>query len=299
MPIRFACPKCQQKLSVSSRKAGMQADCPRCKESITIPAPRPAPVAAGPAPAEPDEEPSAAALNDAELPTDSPAAEEDQEPYPTFSTYEDTHLVYDTDEAPPPTFAPDQQDMVTVPRYVLYLQGGLLAVVAFSSFAIGLLAGGAFGGGTAEPGPPQACTLSGTVNYLSGGRTLPDLGAVVVVIPQSKLKPDEKAPIDGLRPGDPTPDETHRGVAILRELGGGYARADDKGHFAVKIPSRGRYQVLVISRERQVRTIGDLAPDILKLSPFFDNASDLLGRQRYQLTMESLRGDQQHNVVFN
>ena len=297
MPIRFACPKCQQKLSVSSRKAGTKADCPRCKETITIPKlRRPAPAAV--AAAAPAEEASSAALATGPEPQVEapPPPEDEEEPFPTFGSYEDTHLVYDTDDAPPPADPNDQQDLVTVPRYVLYLQGGLLAVVALGSFSIGLLAGGALGGGASEPAAPQACTLSGTINFASGGRNLPDLGAAIAVIPQSKIKPDEKAPIDGLRPDDPTPDETHRGIAILRQLGGGYARADDKGHFQIKVPQRGRYLVLVISRERQLGNVE--TADILKLSPFFDNAADLLGRRRYQLTAETVRGDQQLNVVF-
>src|SRR5205823_15025932 len=43
MPIRFACPHCHQKLSVGARKAGMTADCPRCKRVLTVPPAPPEP----------------------------------------------------------------------------------------------------------------------------------------------------------------------------------------------------------------------------------------------------------------
>jgi hypothetical protein len=305
MPIRFACPNCKQKLSVSSRKAGTKADCPRCKQSITIPTP-PAPAPAAAAKEEEDLEPSSAAADEAPPPEpaplqDSPPIADEHEPYPTFGGYEETVVVYDSPEEPARAApsASDQQDLVTVPRYVLYVQGGLLAVLALASFTIGLLVGGAFGGGPEGPREPQACTITGTVNYVAGGRNLPDMGAVVVVVPQNELRPDEKAPIDGLRPEDPTPDETHRGIAILREFGGGYAKTDDKGRYEIRVPDRGRYHVLVISHERQARTADNIGTaDILKLGPFFDNAADLLGRHRYQLTMEIVRGDKQHNVYF-
>src|SRR5262249_37939828 len=144
-----------------------------------------------------------------------------------------------------------------------------------------------------------ACILSGTINFVAGGRNLPDPGAVIAVVPQKGQRPDEKAPVLGLRPDDPTPDDTNRGIAILHQIGGNYARADENGRFQIKVPNRGRYFVLVISREREARTSQDLTTgDLLKLSPFFDNAADLVGRQRYQLLARNVRSDEPLNVVF-
>lgn len=37
MPIKFHCPSCSQRLSVSRKKAGRQSKCPKCGETITIP----------------------------------------------------------------------------------------------------------------------------------------------------------------------------------------------------------------------------------------------------------------------
>ncbi len=209
-------------------------------------------------------------------------------------------MVYDTaDDAGDATPADEPPDLIAVPRWILYLQGGLLAVVALASFAIGLLAGSTFSGGDAGPREPQACVIEGTINYAAGNRNLADEGAVVAVIPQNRQKPDEKAPAIGLRPADTTPGEHNRGVAILRELGGAYSRTDQRGRFEVRVPDRGKYLVLVISRSRQMASLDEISTaDLLKLGPYFDNAADLLGKQRYQLTQEVVRGDRRLNVVF-
>jgi hypothetical protein len=221
------------------------------------------------------------------------------EPHLEFGGPDDFELIFDNSDDAADTIPVDTHpDLIAVPRLVLYLQGGLLAVVALVSFALGLIAGGAFSGGAAPSGP-RACTLEGTINYASGNRNLPDQGAVIAVIPESGLRPQRKAPVSGLRPDDATPDANHHGIAILREIGGGYTRTDDRGRFQVRVPDRGKYLVLVISSAREVRDLGDISTaDLLKLGPFFDNAAGLLGRQQYRLTSELVRNDRQLNVLF-
>jgi len=297
MPVRFACPHCRQKLSVSSRKAGREAHCPRCQRLLTIPAVEADRIA----PQEPESKhdpltSSEQAASSAEFVIAPPAADE---PQLAFGGAEEFELVFDTtDDAAVNAPEDAHPDWIAVPRLVLYLQGGLLAVVALVSFALGLIAGGAFSGGAA-PSAPRACTLEGTINYASGNRNLPDPGAVIAIIPESGQRPQRKAPVSGLRPDDATPDANHHGIAILREIGGGYARTDDRGRFQVRVPDRGKYLVLVISSAREVRDLGDISTaDLLKLGPFFDNAAGLLGRQQYRLTSELVRSDRQLNVLF-
>ena len=281
MPIRFACPHCRQKLSVSSRKAGLTAECPRCQRLLTIPA-QPAEdeaaIADAAAPAVPlsVEEGWREGVSEATAPA--PTAEasdphllpegEGTEPAEQRG-FEGLELVYDTPPSRAKVTAPPvAADLIAVPRYAIYLQGGLLALVAFVAFVIGLLAGGTLLSGPAAPPAPRLVLISGSITYASGPRQLPDEGAVVAVIPQSQNRPDEKAPIEGLRPGDPTPDADHRGLAILRELGGGYTRADAGGRFQIQVPSGGRYLVLVISHEKQTRSADEInTADILKLGP--------------------------------
>jgi hypothetical protein len=299
MPIRFACPHCRQKLSVSSRKAGQTADCPRCKRTLEIPSPSEptAPVAAAVAvaPAEADAVPETEAIAQAADAEAGPAA------FPSFVMHDSPELVYDTSDDPTAADRRDEPaDLIAVPRWILYLQGGLIAVVALTSFLLGAIAGSAVAPGSAGPREPQACLIEGTINYAAGNRNLADEGAVIAIIPQNQEKPDEKAPAIGLRPEDTTPGENDRGVAILRQLGGGYARTDTRGRFQVRLPDRGKYLVLVISRARQLQSLDEISTeDLLKLGPYFDNAADLLGRQRYQLTQQVVRGDQRVNVVFD
>jgi hypothetical protein len=311
MPIRFACPHCRQKLSVSTRKAGQTADCPRCAAQLSIPA---LPVAA----AEREDtsgEPAASASTatqvaagegsffepppaSASVPVPT-AADWNYAPDPEGSTYDGIEIVYDaTDDREPAQLAP-AEDTIVVPRSIVYLQGGLLAVVAVVSLIIGMLAGGALSGGAGTSGQPQACVIEGTINYSAGNRNLPDPGAVIAVVPQRGVRPDERAPIDGLRPADGVPGPNHRGLAILRELGGAYTRADGQGRFSVRVPDRGKYLVLAISQSRQLESLEDLSTsDIVKLSPYFTNVADLVGKQRYQLTQMTVRGDERLSVLF-
>jgi hypothetical protein len=221
---------------------------------------------------------------------------------PDPAGYEGMELVYDTTDTVTvrqPAFA-EHAELVAIPRYVLYLQGGLLAVVALVAFAIGMLAGGAIITQPPAPAAARPVVISGSVTYASGPRNLPDEGAVIAILPQTQSKPDEKAPVAGLRPDDPTPGDTSRGIAILRDLGGAYARADANGRFQMQLPDRGRYLVLVVSSHTQVRSIEEIQTgDILKLGPFFDNAANLLGNHRYQLKEEFFRGDDDLPVAFD
>jgi hypothetical protein len=293
MPIRFACPQCSQKLSVSSRKAGTSATCPRCQKQITVPSP-------------PQAEPSVAdaALAAAQIagsPVPLQAHFEDEDPHAPFKqfvVYDDTELVYDTEEPVEQVDANVDYDSIAVPRYVLYVQGALLGIVGLVCFTLGLLAGGSLFT-RAEPSAPHPVTLSGSVSYARGARDLPDMGAVVIAVPQTEQL-DERAPVAGLRPDEPPPPPGHRGVEILRTIGGAYARTDEQGRFRLELPSTGKYFVLVLSANaRRPANQAPATEDLLKMGRYFDNAADLLGRNRYQWTAETLRSDRQLNVVFD
>src|SRR5262245_23400203 len=152
MPVRFACPHCRQKLSVTSRKAGREANCPRCQRLLTIPAIAPEPERLAPPAAEPepilatatsgaDQSETAPPADhtepEAAQPVTAPPVEHRLQPYDEDP--DDFELVFDTsDDDPAASPAQSHPDLIAVPRLVLYLQGGLLAVVALVSFALGL-----------------------------------------------------------------------------------------------------------------------------------------------------------------
>jgi hypothetical protein len=276
MPIRFSCPHCRQRLSVSSRKAGMATQCPRCGQSLTIPPPS----------AEPEPSP------------DQPPADEAVS-IPDASGVDEMDLVYDTAEArpiPPPKAKPD---LIALPRYILYAQGALLASVALLAFVLGVLTGSAVRSRPVAPLAAGPCTMSGSVTYASGQRHLPDQGAVIVVLPQTPQRPDERAPVSGLRPGDPPGEAERRGLETLRALGGAHARADANGRFELSVPRAGKYLVVVVSRAKRLKSPDDIpTTDILRIGRFFQNATDLIGDRQYRLTAESIEGDRQFAVLF-
>src|SRR5437763_965043 len=107
-----------------------------------------------------------------------------------------------------------------------------------------------------------------------------------LTIPQPPM--DAAAPAAAIPPppavANPPPEDHTKSLAILQQLGGGFARTDSSGRFELEVPRRGRYLLLVISRDQQSRRDSEAkAADIQKLRPFFDNPAQLLGDRRYQL----------------
>jgi hypothetical protein len=298
MPIRFACPHCSQKLSVSTRRAGASVDCPRCRRELTIPTPEKLPAAG-----EPRKSPAAAAATQAGAASEGESAEPDERDVFAQFVFDDDdemELVYDTSEpaaASPAAAATVDYDRISVPRRVLYLQGGLLGVVGLVCFTIGLIAGSGFFSAP-QPAASKPCIVSGAVTYTAAGRLTPDEGAVVVALPQSR-EPEERASISGLRPSDPPPAGMQRGIEIIRTIGGAYTRADANGRYQLRLPTQGKYFLLVISRGAEAASLDHIQTEhLLKLGRFFDMPADLLGKQKYQWTAASLHGDMKLNAEF-
>lgn len=280
MPIRFPCPHCSQKLSVSTRKAGKSANCPRCKKELTVPAAEPAGQTGG----------------------ESTAVEEgehEDDPYAQFVVYDDTELVYD-DSAPSlrPGGTPSIQDRVAVPRYVLYTQGLLLGAVALICFIFGVLTGGTFFSSPSQSakGP---CTITGTVRYAAGNQRLPDEGAVIIALPETK-DAGQRAPAAGMRPDEPLPETMLAGVQQIRDMGGAYTRAGPQGDFTMSLASGGKYHVLVLSHHARRTGNEDVkTTDLGTLGRFLDGAIDLLADSKYRLTTETIRGDRTITAQFD
>lgn len=219
---------------------------------------------------------------------------------------ETSELVFDTSgSSEPSSVVPSnvvQQtdyNLVSFPRYVLYAQAGLLAGVALICFTLGALMGGAFFRGQPEgPVVAKPCTISGFVQVTEGVVRKGDAGAVVIVLPQDVQKIDERAPVSGLRPRDATPEETHRGLAILKQIGGGYAKADKEGKYQVRVPRQGKYFVLVISRSKEGAVAEVDALDLRRIARFFESATELIGSQKYQFSEERFAADRKFDVSF-
>src|SRR6188768_2210882 len=126
MPIRFACSHCGQRLSVGSHKAGKSAACPKCKSSITVPIPL-----AEPPPAEPESPEIIPEPPPVEIAASLRDLARDEAPTFDFGHDREIEVVYETKSTPPRTTrkrsdddAPVDLDRVSLPRYVLFVQGG-------------------------------------------------------------------------------------------------------------------------------------------------------------------------------
>jgi hypothetical protein len=296
MPIRFPCPHCRQKLSISSKRAGMTATCPRCQKELTVPAAERVASAAAHTAGQAAASPPAEGVSP--LPEDT---ETDDNPYAQFAVFDETELVCDAPAPHPAINAVPSTTMdrrILVPRYVLLTQGVLLGIVALAAFTLGLLVGASlFSQPAIAAGQP--CKVNGTISYASGTGNMPDAGAVVIFLPQTR-DPGRRVSAQGLRPDEAVPDAPLAAAQELRDMGGAYTRADEQGRYEVQLADRGTYYVLVISSQAQRQAGEDVnTQDLVKINRFVENAADLLADSRYQFSTESVRGDRQFSAVLD
>lgn len=193
-------------------------------------------------------------------------------------------------------------DKVALPRYVLYGQGVLLAGVALVALVLGIVIGRLSGSNVATPtSEVKTCYLTGTVSYTSsGGDVSPDFGAVVIVVPQDRQPSrDAKIPIEGLRPGDPLPQPDQPAIARLKAIGGDYTRADERGNFKLRVDRTGEYFVLVIGRNAPRKsTERPEGVHLAQMGRYFLPASELIGDQRYDWRMETIKRDKEFKFTL-
>jgi len=299
MPIKFACERCGARLSVSSRKAGARAKCPKCQQTLTVPTP---PRAKADKATEASAEPTEAAQEPSDSTAAAPQTQED--PLAEFLVYDsEAELVYATDDEESSSLAGFQAsldpDKVAVPRSILYMQGGLLGLVALMSLIVGILIGrGLAPEANLEDAGPQTCLISGAVAIEDAtGETAPDDGAAVLVVPRD-LRPEQKVEIVGLRPQDTPPDENHAGLQAICGLGGDYARTDLEGRFQLRVPDRGSYFLLVISAHVSQDDKEQPKNTLAQIGRFFRLTPEMFEGHAIRWQEESVQRDRQLNIVF-
>ncbi len=158
---------------------------------------------------------------------------------------------------------------LSIPRWVLYVQAVLIAVVAGLAFGSGYW----MGKGTQPPveeTPPakrDAVLIRGSAHYRNDrGLKTPDADAAIVIVPKDAIA-EHKIDIKGLRPRDPAPTEKNPAIQAIELLDGAYARTDRIGKFSVVLRP-GEYWVLALSRHAARPASQPPKPDDL----------DLLGR---------------------
>lgn len=302
MPIKFGCEHCGARLSVSSRKAGLEAKCPKCRRMLQIPVPDQASETAAAqrdAAGTPDELPEAAGRA-AEQPSGHPADDRLSEFLVFDSEAELIYAADDEDSALQAGFrASLDPHKVAVPRSILYMQGALLGLVALASLLIGLLLGRGLSPQTSgEDDQPQACFVSGKVALATAnGETIPDVGAVVLIVPRD-MRPEQKAKMVGLRPQDTPPDADHAGLQTLYGLGGDYARTDAAGRFQLRVPDRGHYFLLAISARAGQDDREQPKATLAQIGRFFELTPKMFEGHAVRWQEEQVRRDRQVNIVF-
>lgn len=277
MPIRFYCPHCQQRLSASSRQRGQTVKCPQCHAAARVPL-------------------EDSTRSDEETPR--PASE----PIDSFPDVASPPRAPDTDpeELETANTAPPRgPSTVSVPRSVLYTQGFLLGAIALIFFVFGLIVGSHSRSQSSTEQTSNPAVVSGVIHYETPEDSKrPDAGSVVMLLPASQ-QPDEKVAAQTLATEAPPPDADHPAVAMIRSLGGDYARADAQGRYKVRAASAGRYFLLAISRHtRRAADEYPAATDLAQLGRYVIPATELLSQQRYRLNEMMLREDRTLDLTF-
>ncbi len=296
MAIRFLCRECRQLLSIASRKAGTVIECPKCAAVQVVPDEETAEAAREPlfsrhAPGETgvDLADESQGLGVVDRPVEMTASGPPL-PIPVAASDPPPVPVMDIGSSLP-------SDWILFRRHTIYVQGILFVLVAFVSLGLGVAIGrvstylGPVRGSVLASGDePGQVLVEGRLCYdLGDGRLAGDQDSVLLFVP-SNQKPAELIPIRGLRPQDPAPAASHRGLRRVEELGGGYARADATGGFHAVLPHGGKYYLLLISRHVNRPTDAFIDEvDREQIGKYFSRAEDLIGRSKYRWTLETFR----------
>jgi hypothetical protein len=177
---------------------------------------------------------------------------------------------------------PLPSDLILFPRRVLYIQAALFVVVAGVAFTAGYYMGR--GDATFEKEIQQQAKarqrvlVEGKLTYRSSNGEVGDKDAVIILLPAENLPPQPLS-IDGIRPEDEPPAESHPTVSAIVGLGGGYARADADGVFWLRVPGQGQYRALLISRHVTRPEGAALAEaDLMEIGKYLAPADRLVDR---------------------
>ena len=286
MPIKFFCNSCQQFLSIAGRKAGTDIDCPRCGRIQTVPS-------------ELDAEAAMAMTRSHQLDEGDPTAADNP-----FVVHDPLAGGLDAGEFDPamPSSAdqPWPVGMILLKRQTLAFQGILLAVLPIAGLALGYFLGlwdsrPPVDAAPLEPAREEVLMQGKIVREETTGdnvgKMVGDEGAVIIVLPDGVF-PRSTLSIHDIRPQDPYPSSDHKSLKRIGELGGLYTRADASGLFPLVFPDRGRYKILLISRN-VIR--GEDTPvdedDLEEIKRYFMYGEDLIGPYSYRWSTEEIGPD--------
>jgi len=304
MAIRFHCKGCGQLLSIASRKAGTEIECPKCGLAQTVPSEEIAGAALAMSESDRAEE-VIEETSDVVVSDDEPAAIDTSSqgsavrPWPISPSATAPAL-------PPPApeaCMPAPPGTILYRRRTIYIQGVLFLLLGAGAFAAGYFVGRGDANRSLlvarKEAANQPVLVEGKLYYDTGaGSVAADAGAVFIALPAAKVAEEAISTTD-LRPRDPPPADTNRRVRMIEDLGGVYARADDSGAFTAVLPKQGKYRVLLISRQTRRGAQIDIDElDQSEINRYFDRAADLIGPHKYRWTFRDVTGPTlsiQHN----
>jgi hypothetical protein len=225
---------------------------------------------------------------------------ERESPFPEFNVYQiDTEFVYVEDEEARNPRTVIDVDTISVPRWILYVQGALLGAMALVGFMLGYIVSEATSMVSDAPHTAGPVRVTGEVAYDAGDHLpTPDVGATVMLVPEG-ARPEQKVGVASLRPGSERVDATDPAIAAIREIGGDFVRADRDGKFRLVVPTPGDYFLLIVSAQR-VRS-GNERPapqDLAELGRYVESAPELLANDAYRWVKRRLLEDSTENYVF-
>ncbi len=294
MPIRFFCPECQAKLTVSRRYAGHRGRCPTCKTKVQVPdifVPEQAIAkqldSQGTRQAQPGE-----TVADEALAASSNLADSEREKNAAGDSLaaDDAERVAAITSQPVRSRWLDSElvELVHVPRWVVYLQGALLGIVATSFFVFGLAVGNHTKVVSQRDQPATECWVEGSVYYDVDNYRAADLGAVVMWLPIDR-KPSTRPPANTLRPGSFEPLD-NPSIETIQQMGGAVVRANQDGSFQTTLEGQRSYWLLVISKNKQTAVDEISKQTRAELGAYFFPVEDLLGDRAFFWSKVKLSG---------
>lgn len=289
MQIQFSCPNCGRKLLAESRHAGGTATCPGCRQSLMVPNDSPAPATSPPintglpihtGPSIHTRPPTSNdPLASIVVQTERSAAVTDRTDVPTRSA----------------TSVSIDPRRIAVPRIAVYVQ----AICLFASSIACLLIGYQWGLKSkrlpdAVIGEYASFEVAGRVNYVAeGGASLPDAGAVVMLLPEDRRPTfEDKFAANGLCPTDPEPEAGQQELAKVSQMGGTYGRTDDQGEFRLKVRAGGRYFVWIISKLGKRSANAEFSrAELGQISRYCTEPQAIVADRKYRWLNESILRD--------
>ena len=176
-----------------------------------------------------------------------------------------------------------RQDLVSLPRWIVYFQGAFLGVVATTFFVFGMMVGSLTSESSETNGSVFVAEVKGVISVGQADAQVPDEGAVVLLLPENRRVAERISPAS-IHPESFEPLDNPV-IQLVNSLGGSVVRADDSGKFNLQIDGPESFTLLVISRTK------------LKESPH-----PLTKRQKAELAnifrpVESLIGE--HEFMFS